>query len=44
MGSAQLSLSLVTVVAVVHLEARRQGTQAITWTQAGRGPALGGWG
>ena len=44
MESAQLSLSLVNVVAVVCLEARHQGTQAVAWTQAGRGPAPGGWG
>ena len=41
---AQVSLSLVHVVPVLHLEARRQDTQAIAWTQAGRGPAPGGWG
>lgn len=43
-----MSLSLVHVVPVLRLEARRQDTQAIlysmAWTQAGRGPAPGGWG
>ena len=44
MESAQLSLSLVNVVAVACQEVRHQGTQAVAWTQAGRGLAPGGWG
>lgn len=40
----QVSLSLANAVAVVYLEVLHQGTQAIAWTQARRGPAPGGWG